>query len=223
MIFVFVLTDNGQLGLGDTANRGDGSQEMGDYLQFVDVAFTMSPTMSPTVDPTADPTADPSYDPTLQPTNVPSSSPTIPVCSSINVDLVNFNKFTASDMDQDVMYQDMVTNATRHAIADVASVHGIDHNAFNVLYEDVFGSETYGEGQLRRSLFVDMELCVFSSDDFAALLLIVENELQNIEVALLERLTALFPDQSGQGMEVAVYLPTEFRVFLKVSSLCFHF
>ena len=47
---VSVVSDAaGQLGLGDTASRGTG--EMGDYLEFVDVAFTMSPTAEPTQAP----------------------------------------------------------------------------------------------------------------------------------------------------------------------------
>ena len=44
LVFVSVLTDDSQLGLGDTEYRGDQSDEMGDYLEFVNVAFTMSPT-----------------------------------------------------------------------------------------------------------------------------------------------------------------------------------
>ena len=47
---VSVLSDSeGQLGLGDAVSRG--GAEMGDWLEFVDVAFTMSPTAEPTQAP----------------------------------------------------------------------------------------------------------------------------------------------------------------------------
>lgn len=62
----------GQLGLGDESNRGDGPNEMGVSLPFVQFEFTTaqptaSPTRSPTMEP-SQPTDMPSLDPTLEPT-----------------------------------------------------------------------------------------------------------------------------------------------------------
>merc|ERR1719334_672020 len=71
----------GMLGYGDTENRGDDSNEMGDYLGIVPVDITPFPTIAPTtpsqeptVDPTNDPTA-PSQEPTMEPT-IPTRDPT---------------------------------------------------------------------------------------------------------------------------------------------------
>ena len=49
------LNNVGQLGYGDTANRGDGSNEMGDSLPFLDIQLVSmrAPTGSPTDTPTA--------------------------------------------------------------------------------------------------------------------------------------------------------------------------
>jgi len=52
--------NEGQLGYGDTANRGDLPGQMGNNLTFVDTGFTFSPTTAPTtVAPSAEPTAAP--------------------------------------------------------------------------------------------------------------------------------------------------------------------
>merc|ERR1719361_2315145 len=78
----------GQLGLGDAANRGDGSNEMGDDLQDVAFSFTMFPTLEPAVVttdvpssnptdlPTSNPTKSPSTDPSAEPTALPTALPT---------------------------------------------------------------------------------------------------------------------------------------------------
>jgi len=68
--------DYGQCGYGNTNRRGDGGNEMGDYLAFTDLGFTMSPTAEPTASPTVDPTAGPTSDPTMEPTTKPTIDPT---------------------------------------------------------------------------------------------------------------------------------------------------
>ena len=79
---------NGQLGYGDLVTRGDGPNEMGENLPFVDLGSTSSPTFSPTEVPTTSPTAAPSRNPTSSPSLSPSTiSPTLspsgsPVLSS---------------------------------------------------------------------------------------------------------------------------------------------
>ena len=63
----------GQLGLGDTENRGDyrlyGS-EMGDHLSFVSISFPALPTTFPTTTPSVGPT-----EPTESPSNSPTTEP----------------------------------------------------------------------------------------------------------------------------------------------------
>lgn len=66
------LNSNGQLGLGDTRNRGIAQLEMGDNLPYVDVSDTY-PSVSPTNSPT---TSHPTLKPTSVPTFTPTSSPT---------------------------------------------------------------------------------------------------------------------------------------------------
>ena len=56
--------------------HSDGGNEMGDYLAFTDLGFTMSPTAEPTASPTVDPTAGPTSDPTMEPTTNPTIDPT---------------------------------------------------------------------------------------------------------------------------------------------------
>ena len=70
----------GQLGLKDTANRGDESNEMGSNLSFVPISLRIPPTLSPTNSPTVEPTATtqpPSSMPTWEPPESPSSVPTV--------------------------------------------------------------------------------------------------------------------------------------------------
>jgi len=70
----------GQLGLGDTLNRGDSANEMGDYLDFVVLNFsrtTTAPTAEPTGEPTKEPTNEPTTTaPTTEPTGKPTKEPT---------------------------------------------------------------------------------------------------------------------------------------------------
>ena len=75
----------GQLGIGHTNTTGDGENEMGNYLDPINVGagveielcFDYSPTSSPTYDPTFDPTIDPTFDPTTpSPTFHPTFDPT---------------------------------------------------------------------------------------------------------------------------------------------------
>ncbi len=76
----------GQLGYGDTNNRGDVSNEMGDNLPVVDlVTNTCAPSLAPTYSPT-----DPTLVPTGSPTKFPSDSPSIDygieiVCSILGI------------------------------------------------------------------------------------------------------------------------------------------
>ena len=67
----------GRLGYGDTENRGDAANEMGNFLPTVDLFSTLAPTSVPTSVPTAAPS-------TLKPTTSPiTSSPTSsPITSS---------------------------------------------------------------------------------------------------------------------------------------------
>merc|ERR1719474_2490737 len=48
----FGRNSNGQLGYGDTENRGDDDEEMGDWLPVISLPFTANPTTEPTSDPT---------------------------------------------------------------------------------------------------------------------------------------------------------------------------
>eukprot|EP01083_Nonionella_stella_P067414 178301_1 len=65
------LGSYGRLGSGNTANIGDGPNEMGNYLPIVDLDF-------PTINPSASPTDDPSNAPTDNPSNQPSNPSTAP-------------------------------------------------------------------------------------------------------------------------------------------------
>jgi len=83
---------HGQLGYGDTLQRGGSNQDMGLNLDQVEIGcelkvqicFDYSPTLTPshspsnppTFDPTYQPTFDPSFSPTNHPTDYPSSQPT---------------------------------------------------------------------------------------------------------------------------------------------------
>lgn len=69
----------GELGYGDTNNRGDQSNELGDNLPVVELGYTKGPTSNPTSIPTADPTFEPTditADPTSNPTDDPTANPT---------------------------------------------------------------------------------------------------------------------------------------------------
>jgi len=81
----------GQCGYGDTSQRGDGSNEMGDYLDFVDLGFTMSPTVDPSSAPTFDPTSAPTFDPTTEPTTDPTSEPTAAPTRCLESDMHSVN------------------------------------------------------------------------------------------------------------------------------------
>ena len=84
------IKDYGQLGYGDTENRGDDEEEMGDDLPFVNVNFSVF-TDDPTVDPTAEPTVDPTVDPTSDPTTNTTSEPTVdPTTEPATIPVVDF-------------------------------------------------------------------------------------------------------------------------------------
>eukprot|EP01083_Nonionella_stella_P087715 244100_1 len=70
----FGLNDDGQLGSGDTNNRGDDANEMGDRLPEIDLGSTVHTTTLPTANPLA-PTRMPTSTPTDKPTHIPSHSP----------------------------------------------------------------------------------------------------------------------------------------------------
>eukprot|EP01083_Nonionella_stella_P207916 754883_1 len=86
----FGQNNYGQLGLGDTNNRGAAEGEMGDALKNIYLQSTATPTASPTNatsaptsptnapngNPTSTPTSHPSRSPTNAPTNNPTSAPT---------------------------------------------------------------------------------------------------------------------------------------------------
>ena len=65
----------GQLGYGDTDERGSGPNEMGDYLPIVWINGN-APTQFPTADPTKKPTNLPSYEPSIKPSKLPTNTPT---------------------------------------------------------------------------------------------------------------------------------------------------
>ena len=75
-------SDYGMLGYGDSTERGDEPDEMGDflpYIQFTNVTYapTVAPTMAPTDDPTAAPTSAPTLAPSASPTPSPTDNPTL--------------------------------------------------------------------------------------------------------------------------------------------------
>jgi len=77
----FGNNDQGQLGIGSTVRIGDGSNEMGDYLNPINLGtgieirmcFDYSPTSNPTFTPTI---PSPTYPPTINPTSNPTKPPT---------------------------------------------------------------------------------------------------------------------------------------------------
>eukprot|EP01084_Bolivina_argentea_P317632 550745_1 len=92
--------NNGQLGYGDTDNRGDESNEMSDNLLEIDIVFgTQNPTKEPTQNPTSDNILSQTYDPTqfpTMPTLQPSTSPTLE--PTLNpTELVVYCNFTSSN------------------------------------------------------------------------------------------------------------------------------
>ena len=87
----------GQLGYGDSDNRGDSSGEMADNLPFVDVAFTHTDSVTSSCLPyflcDAEPTT---AAPTSEPTMVPSVSPTDPQCDVDEMYDVNWHNLVRS-------------------------------------------------------------------------------------------------------------------------------
>eukprot|EP01083_Nonionella_stella_P224553 799212_1 len=73
----------GTLGIGDSGNRGDGPNEMGDNLPNIDLgtnfiatgSTTKSPSQSPTMHPTKRPTRNPTSSPTFLPSDIPTVTP----------------------------------------------------------------------------------------------------------------------------------------------------
>eukprot|EP01083_Nonionella_stella_P298711 1013867_1 len=77
--------DYGTLGYGDTNDRGDSVNEMGDNLLLVDIGqgfVTNRPTPAPSMAPTTSPTHSPTLAPSSSPTSPPSLAPSLPPTSS---------------------------------------------------------------------------------------------------------------------------------------------
>ena len=132
----------------------------------------------------------------------------------MSVDVINLMKFTDKELMGNILYQEMIANATRYSIADVAAEvdANIDLEDFNVHFQNVSGSAEYVDGQLHRSLFIEQEFCLFDGGNVEALTLIIEHEADDIAASLMIRLATLFLDgESNEKMEVSVYLPTQFR------------
>ena len=173
---------------------------------------TSDPKNTPTSDPTNSPTADPTESPSLEPTGNPTNSPTNPSCTNININIVNFNGISANQLSGDPVLQGDMSNVTRYAIADVSSAEGIGHGAFNVIYDDVAGSDDLIDGQLQRSLTIEQLLCVFDGDEFQDMFLFINQREDEISAALANRLIALYPDEDG--MEVFVALTQQFSEWI---------
>ena len=81
----FGQNDYGELGLGNTLYKGDGANEMGDYLPMVSLTTTLAPSKAPTTTipskapsqsaPTRSPSRAPSRNPTKSPSRSPSRAP----------------------------------------------------------------------------------------------------------------------------------------------------
>eukprot|EP01083_Nonionella_stella_P275303 934929_1 len=83
----FGRNDYGQLGYGDTNNRGDEANQMGDTLLEIDLGsdFTVISTGIPTSSPINVPTSVPTVHPTVS-TRIPTSSPSdVPISPPTNV------------------------------------------------------------------------------------------------------------------------------------------
>jgi len=170
-----------------------------------DSTIELDPTTAPTFIPNDDSTIT-TIDPTADPTTFPTESPTTSTCSIISVDLINFHKFTANELDDSIAYQSLIGNATRFAIADVSADSGIGSNAFNVIYANVTASEEFANGTLKRALHIDQYLCVFDGSNVNALSLIVQNQHDEIAEALHRRLMAVFYGGNDDGaLIVLVY------------------
>ena len=108
----FGRNDSGQLGIGNTDDQGDDSNEMGDYLSYSNlgddinivlcfIVPTFSPTFQPSSSPSFSPSSSPSfspsyspifsptYHPTYQPTLQPTITPTYTLSSHPTIEITN--------------------------------------------------------------------------------------------------------------------------------------
>eukprot|EP01083_Nonionella_stella_P313818 1128155_1 len=73
---MFGRNDYGQLGYGDTNDRGNEANEMGDNLFIIDLGLMTVPTTGPTIVPTSGPTGIPTGSPNAARTSIPTGAPT---------------------------------------------------------------------------------------------------------------------------------------------------
>eukprot|EP01083_Nonionella_stella_P275299 934920_1 len=91
----FGRNDYGQLGYGDTNNRGDEANQMGDTLLEIDLGcdFAVISTCIPTASPINVPTSVPTLHPTVNRTTAPTVNPTIPTHIPTFIATVDVNQF----------------------------------------------------------------------------------------------------------------------------------
>lgn len=174
--------------------------------------FGRNPTTQPSNAPTMKPT-----EPTASPTPLPTILLAADFCTSIQVDIIDFDAFNSGELDENVNLQNDITNITHFAIAQMA--HSVDGSLFHVLYEDSSADSEYVDSELQRSLFINESLCTKYADDLQALMLIIENEHSTISAIILDKLAALYMNgQASDSMAVSIYIATQFCA----PFLCFH-
>lgn len=160
--------------------------------------------------------------PTASPTSDPSPSPTIPFCKLVNVDIVDFEAVSSDEIEDDLQLQDVFANVSHHAIAQSASDDGLAVDDFYVFHVNVSGDSEYVEDGLEWSLFFVQNLCAFDEQDLRGLVLVINNEGDEMAVAMADRLATLFLDgNSSDSMTVSIYTLTEFSYLHLGSSSTF--
>ena len=188
------------------------------------------PTIQPTPDPTTDPTEDPTFGPTQNPINDPTENPTIfpsheptndPTvmyghCTLLNLNVIDFDAFSAADLQEDTETQEEIANITAMAITQtvLALDKLMDPQSFIVSHHNVTGRVNLVEEVLHRSLLIVQRLCADAPDNLDALMLVIDSKGDDIGICVSEKLAALYlDDDSSESFQVTISTITEFSSF----------
>ena len=168
------------------------------YPSKIPSTATFTPSDSPSITPSNAPSREPTLEPTDDPSPVPTTEPTLnasryTLCTLINLDIIDFDAFTANDLDEDSELQSEIADITKDAIAESAFSQdkSLEFNSFVVAHRNVSGDVSNVDG-VQRSLFIVQRLCTVSSDDLEALEIIIETENGDITTFIANQLITLY-------------------------------
>ena len=152
----------------------------------------------------------------IGPTALPSTEPTLDAsryteCALIDLDIIDFDAFSAADLGEDSVKQTEIAELTKDAVAQSAfsQDNSLNFKSFIVSHDNVTGDVSNVNG-IQRSLFIVQQLCAADSHDLDSLTFIVEAENSNITAIIMSGLVELYMDGDvGDSFQVSISISSD--------------